>query len=120
MIPIILFSDDVSGNVSKKWNKFDVWAMMLAGLPRAINSQLNNIHFICASNLADCMQMTQPMVEDLLTLENDGILMYDAHLKEEVIVVAPVICCIADNPRASEFTSHLGLSATKYCRTCEV
>jgi len=29
-----------SGNRSKKWNKFDVWAMMLAGLPRADNSQI--------------------------------------------------------------------------------
>lgn len=120
VVPIILFSDDVSGNVSKKWNKFDVWAMMLAGLPRAINSHLSNIHFICASNLANCMQMSQPIVQDLLALENDGMLMYDAHLKEEVIVVAPVICGIADNPRASDFTSHLGLSARKYCRICEV
>ena len=66
------------------------------------------------------MQMSQPIVQDLLSLENDGMLMYDAHLKEEVIVVAPVICGIADNPRASDFSSHLGLSARKYCRICEV
>lgn len=120
MVPIILFSDDVSGNVSKKWNKFDVWAMMLAGLPRAINSNLNNIHFLCASNLADFMQMSQPIVDDLLALENDGILTYDAFYEEEVIVVAPVICVLADNPRASDITNHLGTSARKYCRICEV
>ena len=29
--PIILYSDDFSGNRSKKWNKFDAWCLTLAG-----------------------------------------------------------------------------------------
>lgn len=116
----MLFSDDVSGNVSKKWNKFDVWAMILAGLPRAVNSHLENIHFLCASNKVDCMKMAEALVDDLLILENDGILAYDAYLGEEVLVIAPVICIIADNPRASDLTCHLGNSARKYCRICQV
>lgn len=43
VVPLVLFSDDVSGNASKKWNKFDVWAMILAGLPHAVNSHLENV-----------------------------------------------------------------------------
>lgn len=31
MLPLILYNDDTSGNKSKKWNCFDVWALMLAG-----------------------------------------------------------------------------------------
>ena len=120
VIPLILFSDDVSGNISKKWNKFDVWAMMFAGLPRAINSHLENIHFLCASNKVDCLEMANALVGDLNVLERDGILLYDAFLKKEVIVIAPVICAIADNPRASDIVSHSGNSAVKYCRICEV
>lgn len=33
MLPLVLFSDDTSGNKSKKWHKFDSWSVMLAGLP---------------------------------------------------------------------------------------
>lgn len=119
VVPLIIFSDDVSGNISKKWNKFDVWAMILAGLPRAVNSHLENIHFLCASNKVDCLKMAEPLVEDLLVLEK-GLLIYDAYLEEEVLVIAPVICGIADNPRASDFTSHSGNSSRKYCRICQV
>lgn len=50
MIPLILFSDDASGNRSKKWNCFNIWAMMLAGLPHEENAKLHNIHLIAASN----------------------------------------------------------------------
>lgn len=120
VVPLILFSDDVSGNVSKKWNKFDVWAMLLAGLPRSTNSHLENIHFICSSNRAACLEMAKPLVDDLLKLEEEGVLMYDSFIDEEVLVIAPVICGIADNPRASDFTSHYGTSSVKYCRICQV
>ena len=33
VIPLIIYSDDTSGNRSKKWNKFDYWCLLLAGLP---------------------------------------------------------------------------------------
>ncbi len=120
MIPLVLFSDDVSGNQSKKWNKFDVWAMLLAGLPRSTNSQLENIHFICASNKVDCLNMAEPVVEDLLVLENDGMLMYDSKFGEDILVVAPVLLALADNPRASDFVNHMGTSAKFFCRMCMV
>jgi len=46
MIPLLLYTDDTSGNR----NKFDSWCFLLAGLPKAKNSQLHNIHFIGCSN----------------------------------------------------------------------
>lgn len=30
-IPVILFCDDTSGNISKKWNKFIEWNLIIAG-----------------------------------------------------------------------------------------
>jgi len=120
MVPLVLFSDDVSGNESKKWNKFDVWAMLLAGLPKSANHQLENIHFICASNRVGCLKMTDPLVNDMLVLEKEGVVMYDAHIGENVLVIAPVLCAIADNPRASDFVSHGGTSSRKFCRMCQV
>ena len=46
-LPIIIYSDDTSGNHSKK---FDLWTMTFAGLPCKDNGNLENIHFLCASN----------------------------------------------------------------------
>ena len=30
-VPLILFCDDLSGNKSKKWNKFIEWDLLIAG-----------------------------------------------------------------------------------------
>ena len=119
MVPLTLYSDDLSGNKSNKYNSFDVWAMMLAGLPREDNAKLSNIHFIAGSNRVKAVEMSKPIVDDLLKLE-DGIVMFDAMTKQEVLVVAPVLCIMADNVRASELTNHMGSSANRYCRMCLV
>ena len=50
MVPLILYSDDTSGNRSKRWNKFDSWCLKLAGLPNEMNQQLHHIHLLCSSN----------------------------------------------------------------------
>lgn len=64
--------------------------------------------------------MTQPLVDDLQKLESRGIVVYDAFLKESVLLVAPVICMIGDNPRQSEIMNHAGTNAKKFCRICMV
>ncbi len=46
--------------------------------------------------------------------------MYDALLKQQVLVVAPVILIIADNPMSSELCNHQGSSARRFCRICLV
>ena len=61
MVPLIMYSDDTSGNKSKQWNKFDLWCIKLAGLPNTENSRLHNIHFICCSNECDALDMSQPI-----------------------------------------------------------
>lgn len=114
-----MYSDDTSGNRSKKWNKFDVWAMMLAGLQKSENAKTENIHFIAASNQISAIDMTGAIVEDLKLLEK-GMIMYDAHMKQRVLVLAPVICFICDNVRASEMVNHMGSTANRYCRMCKV
>lgn len=119
MVPLALYSDDTSGNRSKKWNSFDVWALMLAGLPRKENAKLNNIHLICASNSVKALDMAKAIVDDLLALEK-GVVMFDSALQKEVLVVAPVLCFLADNARSSELVNHSGSSANKFCRMCEV
>ena len=54
----------------------------------------------------NCIKMAPPLVEELKLLENDGVETFDAFLQVTVLVVAPVICIISDNPRALEKKTH--------------
>lgn len=118
-LPLLLYSDDLSGNRTKKWNCFNVWCLMLAGLPKEFNAQHENIHLMSASNKVSVLQMARPIVEYLLVLQN-GTFMFDAYLKQEVLVVAPVLAVMGDNPRASEIAGHLTGNPNKFCRQCMV
>ena len=141
MLPLCLFSDDTSGNRyhlfqhlriiynvllleqqnrSKKWHKFDLWALLFAGLPRHENSKLENIHLICCSDKVSALEMSQPISDELLQLELEGVEVYDSYLKQNVLVVAPLLLLMADNPRASELINHMGSSANYFCRICQV
>ena len=64
--------------------------------------------------------MAPPIVDELKLLETDGIVAFDAFLQVKVLVVAPVMCVICDNPRASEVTNTLGPSSGMFCRICMV
>jgi hypothetical protein len=97
-MPLILYTDDTSGNRSKQWNKFDCWCLKIAGLPNKENAKLHNIHFICCSSKCKVLDMTQPLVDDLQKLEASGIVAYNAFLEEFVLLVAPVICMIGETP----------------------
>ena len=53
-------------------------------------------------------------------LEEEGIEVYDAFHQQNVRVVAPLMCIIADNPMASQLLNHLTGGVYKYCRFCMV
>ncbi|KAL5459987.1 hypothetical protein EMCRGX_G033391 [Ephydatia muelleri] len=118
MVPITLFTDDTSGNKSKQWNKFDSWNFRLEGLSKKENGNLQNIHFICASNKVPVLDMAVPLVQEFTALENEGIIAYDAFLQRNIIVVAPILNITCDNPRGAEVCSHLGATTSKYYRIC--
>ena len=63
--------------------------------------------------------MAQTIVEELLLLQ-EGIEMYDAYLLQNVLVIAPVLALMGDNPRASEILGHLLGSPNKFFRQCMV
>ena len=117
--PLILFSDDTSGNRSKKWNKFDYWCLTLACLPVSEARMFHNMHFLTCSNRLSSLEIAGPLVEDLKVLEK-GFVLYDSLLQKDVMVIAPVMAVLCDNARASELLNHLGSRATKFCRRCMV
>ena len=101
---------------TQRSNGFDCWEVILAALPKEDNAKFRNIHFVCASNRLTFLEMADEIVKQLLLLEEKVFLSMD----EDVYVVAPLFCFIADNPRHSEITSHLTGSPRKYCCLCLV
>ena len=81
---------------------------------------MQNIHLLTCSNRVDVLEMIDPVIPDLVQLETTGITTYDAHMQEDVLVVAPILLGMHDNPRASEIVNHLGSAANLYCRVCMV
>ncbi len=117
--PLVLFTDDTSGNRSKKWNKFDYWCLTLAGLPITEARMFQDIQFLSCSNRISALDIAKPLVEDLKQMEK-GVLLYDACLKQQVLIVAPVMAILGDSARASELVNHLGSRAKRFCRKCKV
>ena len=115
----MLYTDDTSGNISKKWHAFNQWCVLLAGLPRHENSSLTNIHFMCCSDKASVLDMAEPIATEIKQLEN-GLVCYHGHLKCNALILVRVLCVMCDNPRASELLNHAGSAANKYCRMCMV
>ena len=112
--PLLLYSDDLSGNRSKQWNLFDVWCLLMAGLPKQQNHHLRHIHLLCASNTATAVDMMSAVVKELCTLEN-GVEMFDAMLNPNVFVIAPVLAILCDNPRASQILGHMTGGPIMFC-----
>lgn len=110
-------SDDTSGNRSKKRNKFDYWSMTLAGLPIQEARLFHNMYFLNCSNQLTALEIAAPIIKGLELLEN-GCVMYDSLLQQEVLVISKVLIILADNARASELLNHLGSKAKKFCRMC--
>ena len=64
--------------------------------------------------------MAVPVVQEFNALENEGIVAFDALVQCKVLVVAPVLSFICDNPLSAELCSHLGATTKKNCRICLV
>ncbi|KAG2193247.1 hypothetical protein INT47_007873 [Mucor saturninus] len=117
VIPYNLFSDDTSGNSTSKWNCFDSWSMNPVAVSLSVANHYLNQFFICGSNRHTAIEQLFSLVPDLKKLET-GLPMFDAILKEEVFVVAPLLFIKADNPRHAEVSCLKASTATYPCRKC--
>ena len=84
-----------------------------------MRNQLEHIYFLCCSNKVDTLALAEPLVDSILKLE-EGIILYDSKYNENVMVIAPVLMILGDNPMTSELCNHQGSTAKKFCRICLV
>lgn len=60
-VPLIIFMDDVSGNISKQWNKHHVIYMSNANLPREMLEKEFCVRFVTSSPHATPMELMRAM-----------------------------------------------------------
>ncbi|OAV95884.1 hypothetical protein PTTG_26547 [Puccinia triticina 1-1 BBBD Race 1] len=120
-VPISLYSDDTSGNSSKKWNKHISYYFNLAGLPPKLTNQHFHCHFLCTSNSAGALELAEGIVDDIMELVEKGCVAYDCGLGEEVLVTTSLLCFLADTPMHAEITSTVMPNNARIpCRVCDL
>lgn len=142
-IPLVLYCDDLSGNISKKWNKHLAFYFTLAGLPPKLSNQEYNCHFLTTSNTAGASELSGPLVTELKSdfsscffgtrilsdrqfrfyseLATDGFVAYDHLAQKEVLAIPFILCHLGDSPMHAEVTNTMNptVSLTP-CRICHL
>ncbi|KAG1773421.1 hypothetical protein EDD22DRAFT_998993 [Suillus occidentalis] len=118
-MPLWLYCDDTSGNLSKKWNKHNSFLFTPAGLPRAAVHKEFNVHFLCTSNIAPPLEMLDGIVDQLEESWKQGIWAWDCVHEEYVLVIPSVLALLGDNPMQSEMACHIGSMGKYFCRICK-
>ncbi|KAG1907705.1 uncharacterized protein F5891DRAFT_1124569 [Suillus fuscotomentosus] len=119
-VPLIIFMDDVSGNVSKQWNKHHAIYMSNANLPREMLEKEFCVRFVTSSPHAAPMELMHAMKESISAAADSGIFAWDCKFDEEVMLVPEGLFLAGDNPMQAEECSHAGLNCNYFCRTCHV
>ncbi|KAH8914607.1 hypothetical protein BT69DRAFT_1232065, partial [Atractiella rhizophila] len=105
IVPFVLYCDDSSGNISKKWDKHISALMTLAGLPNQIQQQEFNVHFIGTSNIVSATELLEGIVEQLNKCWSEGVISYDNTTGKELFLCPIIIVFEGDNPMQAEACS---------------
>ncbi|KAH9808376.1 hypothetical protein DFH28DRAFT_910112, partial [Melampsora americana] len=120
-IPLVLYSDDTSGNVSKKWNKHMSVFFTLAGLPPKMTNQEYNLHFLATSNCASALDLMDEVVDDINIHSANGFVTYDHAAGTDVLVMVVVLCHLGDSPMHAEVSNTTNPANTLTpCRMCDL
>ncbi|KIK80517.1 hypothetical protein PAXRUDRAFT_15749 [Paxillus rubicundulus Ve08.2h10] len=119
-VPLIVFMDDVSGNVSKQWNKHHTIYMSNVNLPREMLEKEFCIRFVTGSPHVTPMELMQAMKDSICKAAESGIVAWDCKENEEVMLIPYALFFLGDNPMQAEMCSHAGLNCNYFCRTCNV
>ncbi|KAI9571213.1 hypothetical protein HD554DRAFT_1998148, partial [Boletus coccyginus] len=119
-VPLIVFMDDVSGNVSKQWNKHHVVYVSNGLLPRQMLEQEFMIRFVTGSPHAAPMELMQGVKDSIQKAADNPIMAFDIKYEEEVMLIPYSLIIMGDNPMQAEECSHGGLKCNYLCRTCKV
>ncbi|KAG1728357.1 hypothetical protein EDD22DRAFT_742551, partial [Suillus occidentalis] len=119
-VPLIIFMDDVSGNISKQWNKHHAIYMSNANLPREMLEKEFFVRFVTSSPHAAPMELMRAMKQSICNAATSGVAAWDCKDNEEVLLIPCGLFIAGDNPMQAEECSHAGLNCNYFCRTCDI
>ncbi|KAF8837376.1 hypothetical protein BDN67DRAFT_1028788 [Paxillus ammoniavirescens] len=119
-VPLIIFMDDISGNISKQWNKHYVIYMLNVSLPREMLDQEFHVQFVTSSPHASPMELMHGMKQSISNAAESGIVTWDCRDNEKVMLIPHGLFHGGDNPMQAEECSQGGLSCNYLCRTCDI
>ncbi|KAI9626747.1 hypothetical protein KEM48_010212 [Puccinia striiformis f. sp. tritici PST-130] len=120
-VPITLYADDTSGNISKKFNKHISFYFTLSGLPPNLSNQEYNCHFLATSNRATGLEIGAQIVTEMNKITREGFIAFDSTIMKEVLVTGTVLCFLGDSPMHAEVTNTPNPgSSLNPCRMCHL
>ncbi|KAL0569855.1 hypothetical protein V5O48_012107 [Marasmius crinis-equi] len=119
-VPLIIFLDDVSANISKQWNKHHAIYMSNGLLPRQMIEKEFSTRFVTSSPHATPMELVKGLKDSIARAAEDGVETYDCKHDEECLLVPHAHFWGSDNPMQAEECSHGGLKCNFFCRMCKV
>ena len=136
-VPVIVFMDDASANVSKQWNKHIVVYLSNAGLPQEMLDKEFCTRFVTSSPNASPMELMRAVRDSMELVQyfssfrtswltfisralDSPVVTYDCKTGEEIMTIPYVIFTASDNLMHTKQTSHCGLNSNYFCRTCHV
>ncbi|THU82965.1 hypothetical protein K435DRAFT_823079 [Dendrothele bispora CBS 962.96] len=117
MIPV--WSDDVSGNKSKQYNKHINLYMENSNLPAQLLQQEYFVNFLSTSPHATSPEQLAEIRKIVNDTQTNPIRCFNADTKRKCGVILRIPSLPADNPQQSEEASHIG-TGNKLCRRCHV
>ncbi|EIW80535.1 hypothetical protein CONPUDRAFT_57827 [Coniophora puteana RWD-64-598 SS2] len=115
-VPVIVFMDDVSGNMSKQWNKHHAVYMSNGNLPREMVEKEFCVRFVSSSPNAAPMELMRAMRDSIRQVNST----WDCKDEDRVILLPYGLFFGGDNPMQAEECSQGGVNSSHFCRTCDV
>ncbi|KAG1733336.1 uncharacterized protein EDB91DRAFT_1057515 [Suillus paluster] len=119
-VPLIIFMDNVSGNISKQWNKHHAIYMSNANLPREMLEKEFFVCFVTSLPHAAPMELMRAMKQSISDAAMSGVVTRDCKDNEEVLLIPCRLFLAGDNPMQAEECSHAGLNCNYFCWTCDI
>ncbi|KAJ7730034.1 hypothetical protein B0H14DRAFT_2999260 [Mycena olivaceomarginata] len=111
------FSDDVSGNRTKSWNKHWNAYMTHENLPRELHQQEFHVHFVSTSPNATASEQFQEFKTAAEATHTDPVEVRD-EVGNTSCFCLYVNVGASDNPMQSEVACHIGGQGNYFCRKC--
>ncbi|EJD41826.1 hypothetical protein AURDEDRAFT_37812, partial [Auricularia subglabra TFB-10046 SS5] len=116
------WSDDVSGNQTKQYNKHENICVAHANVPGRLLQQEYNVRFVSTSPHATALEQFEAV--DIMIRESHAQPIKTLHVTADARYLCKIrlvpISCLADNPQQSAEASHIGPGGNLLCRCCKV